>query len=112
MCVCVTFKNNSVLPGSIVTEKNDFPDDMCGRWAEQQNIKSRERTHLLRGRYLQLAHLSNVTLPEIRKHRFLYFPGMDSPGGTIITAQDRNIKVWVGLSIDNQCLICELVSST
>ena len=73
------------------------PDNMCALWAEEENARSRERADLLRGQYLQYAHVNNVTLPEIKKNRFLYYAGVDSPGGTIITAQDRSVKVWVGL---------------
>lgn len=79
------------------------PDGMCRMWAEEQNIRSLERMDILRGQYLHYAHVNNITLPEIKKSRFLFFAGVDSPGGTIITAQDRSIQVWVEHWLSNYC---------
>lgn len=66
--------------------------DVCNVWAKEQNLKSQERMASLKGQYLRYAQENNVTLPELKKSRFLFYAGMDSPGGTIITAQDHSIK--------------------
>lgn len=85
------------------TDLPGAPGGVCRMWAEEQNIQSLERTDILRGRYLHYARVNNITLPEIRKDRFLFFAGMDSPGGTIITAQDRSVQVWVEHWLINYC---------
>ncbi|XP_065886387.1 uncharacterized protein [Dysidea avara] len=66
--------------------KSDLDVMLLNKKVDQRNVIFQQRIDQLRNKYLQYAGQNDITLPDVSKKGYIFYPGRQSPGRVIMKA--------------------------